>query len=94
MGSAQGCEGGALQASLYRSLCRRARLLAGSLPGMSLMYADMVWAFAGMVDAVVFAAPTTDGFDSLRTFAHRAFCAKAIFRRDAAEIIRFGWFVW
>ena len=29
----------------------------------------------------------------LRSFAHRALCASAIFRREAAEIIRFGWLV-
>jgi len=44
--------------------------------------------FAG-ADAVVFAALT--GCDSFRAFAHLAFCARAIFRREAAEIIRFGW---
>jgi hypothetical protein len=42
--------------------------------------------FAG--DELVFAIPTV-GF-SLPTFAHLAFCASAIFRREAAEIIRFG----
>jgi hypothetical protein len=47
--------------------------------------------FAG-ADPFVFAAPTT-GFDSFRTFAHRAFCAAAIFRREAAETTRTGWFV-
>lgn len=38
-----------------------------------------------------FVAPTVDR-GPLRTFAHLAFCASAIFRREAAEIIRFGWF--
>jgi hypothetical protein len=40
---------------------------------------------------VVLAAPTA-GCDPFRAFAHRAFCAAAIFRREATEIIRFGWF--
>ena len=39
-------------------------------------------------EAVVFASAI--GFDVPRIFAHRAFCASAIFRRDAAEIIRVG----
>ena len=29
--------------------------------------------------------------DCFRMFAHRAFCAKAIFRRDAADTTRVGW---
>jgi hypothetical protein len=37
----------------------------------------------------VFAAPVA-GCDSFRTFAHLAFCANAIFRREAADIKRFG----
>jgi hypothetical protein len=37
----------------------------------------------------VFAAPT-DGFDFSRIPAHRAFCARAILRREAADTIRFG----
>ena len=41
---------------------------------------------------VVFAAPAA-GCDPFRAFAHRARCARAIFRREAAEIIRFGWSV-
>jgi hypothetical protein len=53
--------------------------------------ADMVWSFAG-ADPVVVAA-LTPGFDSFRTLAQRAFCACAIFIRDAAEITRVGWFV-
>ena len=44
------------------------------------------------VEPVVFAAAAT-GFGPLRIFAHLAFCASAIFRREAAEIIRFGWVV-
>jgi hypothetical protein len=40
----------------------------------------------------VFAAAVT-GCDSLPALAHLAFCACAIFRREAADIIRFGWFV-
>jgi hypothetical protein len=43
--------------------------------------------FAG--DELLFAVPAT-GFTSLASFAHLAFCASAIFRRDASEIIRFG----
>jgi hypothetical protein len=35
------------------------------------------------------AAPIT-GFASLLTFIHRALCACAIFRREAADMIRFG----
>ena len=38
------------------------------------------------VEAVGFAAG-----DSLRNFAHRAFWARAIFRLEAADIIRVGW---
>jgi hypothetical protein len=39
-----------------------------------------------------FAAPAA-GFAPFLIFAHRAFCASAIFLREAAEIIRFGWVV-
>jgi hypothetical protein len=31
------------------------------------------------------------GFDSFLTLAHLAFCACAIFRREAADMIHFGW---
>jgi hypothetical protein len=41
-------------------------------------------------EEVVFAAA---GCDPFRAFAHRAFCASAIFRREAADMIRFGWLV-
>jgi hypothetical protein len=51
--------------------------------------ADIV-RFAG-VEPVVFAAAT--GCGPFRIFAHLAFCARAIFCREAADIIRFGWFV-
>ena len=51
----------------------------------------MVWGFAG-ADPFVFAAPTA-GFVSFLIFAHLAFCACAIFLREAAEITRTGWFV-
>jgi len=30
--------------------------------------------------------------DGPLSFAHRALCARAIFRREAADIVRFGWF--
>ena len=40
-------------------------------------------------DLVVFAAAPA-GCDPFRAFAHRAFCAIAIFRREAADMIRFG----
>ena len=43
-------------------------------------------------EPVVLAA-TAAGFDPLRARAHRACCACAIFRLEAAEIIRFGWLV-
>jgi hypothetical protein len=43
-------------------------------------------------DAVVFATSLA-GLGPLRTAAHLAFCASAILRREAADIIRFGWFV-
>jgi hypothetical protein len=43
-------------------------------------------------EAVVFAEPA-DGCGPFLTAAHLAFCAAAIFRREAAEIIRFSWFV-
>jgi hypothetical protein len=46
--------------------------------------------FAGVAEAN-FVAPAAD-CGPFRTFAHLAFCASAIFRREAAEIIRFGWF--
>jgi hypothetical protein len=42
-------------------------------------------------EPVVFAVVNT-GCDSLRAFAHLAFCARAILRREAADIIRVGWF--
>jgi len=38
-------------------------------------------------------ATAAAGRDPFRTFAHRAFCASAILRRDAAEIIRIVWVV-
>jgi hypothetical protein len=44
--------------------------------------------FSG-VETVGFAAPIT-GCDSFRTLAHLAFCALAIFRREAADIVRVG----
>jgi hypothetical protein len=43
-------------------------------------------------EAVVFGARAA-GWDPFRAFAHRAFCASAMLRREAADIIRFGWFV-
>jgi hypothetical protein len=39
---------------------------------------------------VVFASSI--GCDSFRTFAHLALCAWAIFLREAADMIRVGWF--
>jgi hypothetical protein len=39
---------------------------------------------------VVFAA---NGCDPLPALAHLALCAAAIFRREAAEMIRVGWFL-
>jgi hypothetical protein len=42
-------------------------------------------------EAVVFVAPIT-GCDSFRARAHLAFCALAIFRREAADMVRVGWF--
>jgi hypothetical protein len=41
--------------------------------------------FAG-AETVVF--PTNMGCDCFRMLAHRAFCASAIFRREAADMIR------
>jgi hypothetical protein len=35
----------------------------------------------------------TTGCDPFRILAHRAFCASAILRREAADTIRFGWAV-
>jgi len=43
--------------------------------------------FAG-AERVVF--PTSIGCDCFLTLAHRAFCANAIFRREAADMIRVG----
>jgi hypothetical protein len=43
---------------------------------------------AGVAPVAFATAPA--GCDCLRALAHRAFCASAIFRRDAAEIIRIG----
>jgi hypothetical protein len=37
--------------------------------------------------------PTDTGSDFFRRFAHRAFCANPIFRREDNDIIRFGWTV-
>ena len=51
--------------------------------------ADMV-RFAG-AELVAFAIPSA-GCDSFRAFAHLAFFARAILRREAAEMIRVGWF--
>jgi hypothetical protein len=51
--------------------------------------ADIV-CFTG-AEAIGFAFATT-GCDSLRALAHRARCACAILRRDAADSIRPGWF--
>jgi hypothetical protein len=45
--------------------------------------------FAG-AEAIVF--PVLAGCDSLRAFAHLARCACAILRREAADMIRVGWF--
>jgi hypothetical protein len=42
-------------------------------------------------ELVVFAA-SADVCDAFPALAHLAFCANAIFRREAAEIIRLGWF--
>jgi hypothetical protein len=42
-------------------------------------------------DPVDFA--TSVGRDCFRTLAHRAFCASAILRREAADIILFVWAV-
>ena len=39
---------------------------------------------------VVLEVPTT-GCDSFRAFAYLALCASAIFRREAADMIRVGW---
>ena len=39
---------------------------------------------------VVFAAATNTGCDSFRAIAHLAFCARAIFNREAFDIKRFG----
>ena len=36
-------------------------------------------------------AAATAGRDSFRAFAHLTFCASAIFRREAADIIRVPW---
>jgi hypothetical protein len=44
------------------------------------------------VEPVVLAAPDV-GCGPFLTAAHLALCPAAIFRREAADIIRFGWFV-
>jgi len=51
--------------------------------------ADMVCFATGAAPAV-FATPTNTGFDSFFTFAQRAFCARAIRRREAADMTRIG----
>jgi hypothetical protein len=43
-----------------------------------------------VADPVVFAAAAE--CEPFRARAHLAFCASAIFRREAADIVRFGWF--
>jgi hypothetical protein len=43
------------------------------------------------VEAVVFAIVTT-GCNAFLALAHLALCACAILRREAADIIRAGWF--
>jgi hypothetical protein len=47
--------------------------------------------FTGAEPVAVLAVADT-GCESLRAFAHLAFCARAILRREAADIIRVGWF--
>jgi hypothetical protein len=54
---------------------------------------DLPTADAGMVrfpgtELIVFVGP--DGCDSFLAFTHLAFCACAIFRREAAEIVQVG----
>jgi hypothetical protein len=46
--------------------------------------------FATGAGAVLFAARIAAGCASFRALAHRALCARAIFRREAADIIRVG----
>jgi hypothetical protein len=43
-------------------------------------------------EAVGFAIATT-GCDPFLALAHRARCARAILRREVADMIRVGWFV-
>jgi hypothetical protein len=43
-------------------------------------------------EPVVIDAPAA-GFDPFPTLAHLAFCASAIFRREATDMTRFGWFI-
>jgi hypothetical protein len=52
--------------------------------------ADMVRLATGAGLVVFAAAETNTGRDPFRTFAHLAFCARAIFRREAADMIRIG----
>jgi hypothetical protein len=46
--------------------------------------------FTGAGLDVFVVGETNTGFDSFRTFAHLAFCARAIFNREAFDIRRFG----
>jgi hypothetical protein len=48
--------------------------------------ADILWGFAA-ADPFVFTAPAA-GCESFRAFAHLAFCASAIFLREAADMTR------
>ena len=47
--------------------------------------------FAGAEPVVLVVA--TIGCDPFLALAHLALCARAILRRDAADMIRVGWFV-
>ena len=46
--------------------------------------------FTGAVPDVFVVAETNTSLDSFRALTHRAFCARAILRREAAEMIRVG----
>ena len=70
-----------------RNFAQRKRVAAAIL---FLPAAEIVRVRFTGAEAAVFAEPA-DGCGPFLSAAHLLFCAAAILRREAAEIIRFGW---
>jgi hypothetical protein len=84
------CTAAFLYAAFFFSalnLAQRARVAAAIL---FLPAAEIVRLPFRGAKGVVLAVASPEPF---RAFAHLAFCASAILRREAAEMIRFGWLV-